>query len=161
MRASTPTAPERGPDPASTSDDWLSALTALLAVLLTDVLAGRRAAEQLDRFVTPAVSLRVRHWARIAAGRRRSHRSAIGTAPQVRNVHAQRSAIDAFESAVVIEHAGRVRAIAVRLDHHDGAWVATDLAPPEAGLPAIRTSMLRHAPPPRDAFDETAGPDDD
>ena len=160
MRAVAPPAPEHGPDPASTSDDSLSGLTSLLAVLLTDVLAGRRSAEQLDRFVTPAVAMRVRHWARIAAGRRRSRRSAIGIAPKVRNVHAQRSAVDAFESAVVIEHDGRVRAIAVRLDHHGGAWVATDLAPPEAGLPAIRTSMLRHAPPRRDAFDETTGPDD-
>lgn len=152
---SAPFGPVPDPREGGTSDTWLASFAALLAMMLIEVLDGQRPAEQLDRLVTPAVALRVRHWQRVVTMRRRRRRSGPGSAPSVRSVRCQRRGDDAAESAVVIEHRGRSRAIAVRLDRCNGVWIATDLAPPEGGLPPLATSRLRLVPPPRDAFDET------
>ena len=134
----------------------LASFAALLALMLIEVLDGRRPAEQLDPLVTSAVALRIRHWLRISTARRRRAATGPEPAPRVRSVRCQRHCDDAAESAVVIEHRGRTRAIAVRLDRCNGVWLATDLAPAEGGLPALATSSLRAVPPPRDAFDEAA-----
>lgn len=155
MSARTAVAPD--PDEGDGSDAWFASLAALLALMLIEVLEGHRPAEQLDRLVTPAVALRIRFWQRITATRRRRSRPATDEAPRVRSVRCQRRGDDAVESAVIIDHRGRTRAIAVRLDRCNGVWLATDLAPPEGGLPALATSTLRLVPPPRDAFDETEG----
>jgi hypothetical protein len=152
---SAPIGPVPDPHEGTTSDAWLASFAALLAMMLIEVLDGHRSAGQLDRLVTPAVALRVRYWQRVVATRRRRRRPSTAAPPSVRSVRCQRQGDDAAESAVVIDHQGRSRAIAVRLDRCNGVWLATDLAPPEGGLPALSTSRLRLVPPPRDAFDET------
>lgn len=149
------------PDPSADERDVapLESLAGLLAVVLVEVLEGHRPALQLERLVTPAVALRIRHWVRINAGRRSRDAGRPAAAPRVRSVRCQRRGHDAAEAAVVIDQGGRSRAIAVRFDRQRGEWIVTDLAPVEGGLPAIATSRLRFAPAPRDAFDETASSD--
>jgi len=95
-----------------------------LALASVEVIAGSRPAAQLARWVTPGVLDALRRRADLArvAGIGRH-----GLAPVVR--HARVCVVDqhVVEGAVVIEDGRRVRAVAVRLETHRGAWRATAL----------------------------------
>jgi len=95
-----------------------------LALASVEVIAGSRPAGQLARWVTPGVLDALRRRAELArvAGIARH-----GLAPAVR--HARVCVVDqhVVEGAVVIEDGRRVRAVAVRLETHRGAWRATAL----------------------------------
>lgn len=150
-----------GERPGDASSDALAGYAMRLASFLVEILDGRRDARHLDGHVTPAVGLRIRHWARrpgglpTPGGTARLRSSAL----RVIGVHADRVHDDAFEAAVLVEQGGWYRAIAVRLDHRQGHWRASDLAPPECGLDALPLVPRIALAPRPDAFDETVGVD--
>jgi hypothetical protein len=128
------------PDPAR--------LAELLVRFAAEVAAGRRPLRQLEPLLAPAL---VR---RLAAGLR------PGLARPQEELHVRRvvagtpTPSGAVEATVLVERAGRVTAVAVRLERHLGAWRATELTAPEAGyapLPTRSSPRARRGP---DAFDE-------
>jgi hypothetical protein len=130
------------PDPAR--------LAGLLVRFAAEVAAGRRPLRQLEPLLAPAL---VR---RLAAGLR------PGLPRPQEELHVRRvvagtpTPSGAVEATVLVERAGRVTAVAVRLERHLGAWRATELTAPEAGyapLPTRSDPRARRGP---DAFDEAA-----
>lgn len=143
----------------NTGTDALTRHAARLARYLIEVLDGRRDARLLDDYVTQGVALRIRRWARrpgslpTPGGRARLR----GAAPRLVTIHSARLSGDALEAAVVFEQGGWLRSIAVRLDHRQGIWRASELAPPECGLDAMPFVPRLTMTPRPDAFDETEG----
>ena len=129
-----------GPEP--------SRLAGLLARAWLEVRARRRPLGQLAPHVAPAV-LR-----RLAVQIAPAGDDTAAQPARVRRVTAARPSATACEAVVVVEQGERTTAIAVRLERHRGAWRATELAAPEAGLPALRTASCPSTRPPPDAFDE-------
>lgn len=140
-RRLTPHPPTNQPDPDPVR------LAALLARSWFEVLAGRRPLQQLDRHLSPAVRTRLRHVLNTTepppAGSARIHR-VIGRRP-ARGVR---------EVTVLVERAGRITAVAVRMERHLDRWRATELLPPEFGLTALPTASLAEGHHRRDAFEE-------
>jgi hypothetical protein len=126
--------PEEDPPIASI----LEACARSLAVRLIEVLEGVRPVEHVIADVSPAVALRVRSWSRAPGALVGTTRRATGPI-RVRSVRSDRPSPTAFEACVILEHRGRVRAVAVRFELHEGRWRPVELAPPECGLPALRT----------------------
>ncbi|QHT56290.1 hypothetical protein GXP71_09510 [Cellulomonas sp. H30R-01] len=98
-------------------------LAGRIALATVEVLGGRRPIGQLARWLTPGVldALQVRAALTLRV------RGASGRAPQVRRVRT--SAVDehTLEAGVVVEDGAVVRAVALRLETHRGAWRATVL----------------------------------
>lgn len=124
-------------------------LAGLLVQLTAEVTAGRRPLAQLDRVLSPSLARRIA--AGLAPGRPRPEQ------PQriVRAVAGPPTPSGAVEATVVIERAGRISAIAVRLERHHGAWRATELTAPEDGYRPLPTRSRPGGRRP-DAFDEAA-----
>jgi hypothetical protein len=129
-----------GPEP--------SRLAGLLARAWLEVRARRRPLGQLAPHLAPAV---VR---RLAVQIAPVGDDSAAQPARVRRVTATRPSATACEAVVIVEQGERTTAIAVRLERHHGAWRATELAAPEAGLPALRTSSCPSPRPSPDAFDE-------
>lgn len=96
-----------------------------IALAALEVLAGRRPVAQLARWLAPGVyeALQVRssltaRVLRTPQGERR---------PVVRRVRLTPIVATAHEVSVVTDDSGRVRAVALRLEAHRGAWRATAL----------------------------------
>lgn len=98
-------------------------LAGRIALATVEVLGGRRPIGQLARWLTPGVldALQVRAAVTLRV------RGTSGRAPQVRRVRT--SAVDehTLEAGVVVEDGAVVRAVALRLETHRGAWRATVL----------------------------------
>jgi len=111
------------PGPVPDGDPAVVARTIALAAL--EVLTGRRSAAQLARWLTPGVldSLQVR------AGLTQRVLGGVGTGrpPMIRRARACRVGPLVLEASVVADDGERVRAVAVRLEGHRGAWRATAL----------------------------------
>ena len=130
-----------GPDPVR--------LAGLLARAWLEVRTGHRPLSQLAPLVSPAARRRLA--AQLSDRPATRH---IGPPPRVRRLIAFTPAPGVREVTVLIDHAGRTTAIAVRMERHRGAWRAVELTAPEAGLPALPTASLANDHRQRDAFDE-------
>jgi len=143
-RAPAPTRPiRRGgaatPDPAD--------LARLLTLVWFEVQAGRRPFAQLAPLVAPALRRR------LLAQLPRRPKPPTSLPTRIRRIIASSPSDRAHEVCVLVEHDGRVTALAVRLERHRGVWRAVELTAPEAGLTPLATSSHPLGPP-RDAFDE-------
>ncbi|WP_426592715.1 Rv3235 family protein [Cellulomonas sp. McL0617] len=102
-----------------------AAVGCAIALASLEVLAGRRPAAQLARWLAPGVyeALQVRSalTARVLSAPQGVRR------PVVRRFRATPVLTTAHEVSVVTDDAGRVRAVALRLEAHRGAWRATAL----------------------------------
>lgn len=130
-----------GPDPVR--------LAGLLARAWLEVRAGHRPLSQLTPLISPAARRRLQ--SQVAEAPAARH---IGPPPRVRRLIDFTPAADVREVTVLLDHAGRTTAIAVRMERHRGAWRAVELTAPEAGLPPLPTASLGRGHTPRDAFDE-------
>ncbi|MEV7972744.1 Rv3235 family protein [Cellulomonas sp. NPDC089187] len=110
-------------------------LCCLIAMAAVEVLTGSRPLAQLARWVTPAIYLALEQRRRLSRFREgtaaepvlpRAQTSPTGR-PTVRRLRAMRLAADVVESTVVLGHADRVRAVAVRLVEREGVWRAEAL----------------------------------
>jgi len=127
LRASdrSPMAEVDDDEPGTLPDGDPAVVARTIALAALEVLAGRRSAAQLARWLTPGVldSLQVR------AGL--THRvlgdAATGRPPVIRRARACRVGSHVLEASVVADDGTRVRAVAVRLEGHRGAWRATAL----------------------------------
>lgn len=111
------------PGPLPDGDPAVVARTIALAAL--EVLAGRRSAAQLARWLTPGVydSLQVR----AGLTQRVLGDARNGRPPVIRRARACRVGTHALEASVIADDGARVRAVAIRLEGHRGAWRATAL----------------------------------
>ena len=132
-----------GPDPVR--------LAGLLARAWLEVRTGHRPLSQLTSLVSPATRRRLASQLSDRPATRH-----IGPPPRVRRLIASTPAPGVREVTVLIDHAGRTTAIAVRMERHRGAWRAVELMAPEAGLPALPTASLADDHVVRDAFDEVS-----
>lgn len=139
----------RGRQDARPDDQTIRRAIVAVVRIVEEVTAGRRPFPQLEALLSPSLTRRIGQQLR-----REGHR-ATGPAT-VRRVHLGPSdARDAVEATAVIERDGRVTALAVRLERHEGGWRATELTAPDAGYAPLSTASrprrARH-----DAFDEAA-----
>lgn len=111
----------------------------MVALAAVEVLAGTRPLAQLARWVTPEVYDTLARRAVLTAPRSRvldpvaapadlaGHGGGPVRRPSVRRVRAVAVGQDALEASVVVAHAGRVRAVAIRLTRATGRWRAAAL----------------------------------
>ncbi|RNI23196.1 Rv3235 family protein [Flexivirga caeni] len=116
------TDPEFGPQPTTAGQlpeprAWVHRL----AGALLECMTGVRSTNQIARWVSPLVRERVTARATIAKrrGARPLHRSLV------RRVHICEPDDGVVEASVVVQHDGRVRALALRLVGVDGRWLVT------------------------------------
>jgi hypothetical protein len=129
------------------------------AIHLVEILDGVRPVGHLAGRVAPIVSLRLQGLTSRAKRHAGDHPHGRHVRPvRVRRVHSTRPSGTSFEASVVLEHAGRVRAIAVRMELHHGAWRTTELSDPDCGFPALRTASNPVAPVFDDEDDGRDGP---
>jgi hypothetical protein len=93
-----------------------------LLVGIIETAGGRRPLQQLDRSLSPAVlrGLRGDFDRAVRTGRRHWTHAAT-----VRSVRASEPAPGVAELSATLRTAGRVRAVAMRLEAHDGRWRCT------------------------------------
>lgn len=94
-----------------------------LVQALLEVLAGVRPLTQLRRRTTPELYERLE--ALVQAGPRQSGARPGGGA--VRSVHVQEPAAGVAEVCATVRRGARVAAVALRLEHTDGAWCCTSV----------------------------------
>lgn len=99
------------------------AMAGLIAQATVEVLGGRRSPGQLARWVTPGVYESVHQRAALTV-------RVLGTRgptrpPAVRRVRVCSIDAHAHEATVVVEDGTQVRAVALRIESHRGAWRAT------------------------------------
>ncbi|QZN84722.1 Rv3235 family protein [Cellulomonas sp. C5510] len=123
--------------PAATLDPRQACCMVALAAV--EVLSGTRPLAQLARWVTPEVYDTLARRAALTAPRSRvldpvaapgdlaGRTESPVRRPSVRRVRAVAVGQDALEASVVVAHAGRVRAVAVRLIRVAGRWRAAAL----------------------------------
>lgn len=112
---------DEAPAPAPSGD--VTGLACLIAQATVEVLGGRRPAAQLARWVTPGVYDAVHQRAALTVrvlGTRATTRP-----PVVRRVRLCAVDQHVHEASVVVDDGTRVRAVALRLEAHRGAWRAT------------------------------------
>ncbi|TXH41940.1 MAG: 3-hydroxyacyl-CoA dehydrogenase [Actinobacteria bacterium] len=98
--------------------------TRAITLAVLEVLAGRRPARQLNKWVSNAVAARVRAQATVGSG-------PVGRRPpRVGSVHCQQPIDGIVESTLIVWEEGRCRAIAVRLEGLDGRWQCTAFEDP-------------------------------
>lgn len=117
--------PVRGPGlrvvrPADGVDAEVRAVADTAVRLIVEVLAGTRPAHQLSLVAVPAVCRAVSARGGAARGRRI-------VPPKVLSGRVQRPAPAVAEAAAVVVVAGRVHALALRLEHTRGRWRCTAL----------------------------------
>jgi len=165
MRASTGVDPRLWRPRDSRAPSFLDAIAVRQAIHLVEILDGVRPLGHLVGRVTPVVSMRLAGLASRARSQARDQArpgtNGPGVRPvRVRRIHSTRPSRTSFEASVVLEHAGRVRAIAVRMELHHGVWRTTELADPDCGYPALRTASNPVAPV-HDDEDDIGGEDTD
>ncbi|WP_103936854.1 Rv3235 family protein [Thermomonospora echinospora] len=100
-------------------DEALQVVVAATLRLVAEVLAGTRPARQLTRRATPQVCEELAAFAVPPGGPVRP--------PRVLTSWVQEPAPGTAEAGAVIALAGRVQALALRLEHHRGRWRCTVL----------------------------------
>lgn len=125
LRPSAGPAP-RGPGlrlvrPADGEDAEVKAVADAAVRLAVDVLAGTRPPHQLSLVAVPAVCRE------IAAQLGPRARGARVVPPKVLSTRSQRPAPDVAEAVALVVVAGRVHALALRLEHARGRWRCTAL----------------------------------
>lgn len=90
---------------------------------MLEAMDGVRPVSQVSRWFAPAITERITR--RGVVARRRGARPQHAT--RVLKVRVCRPATSIAEASVVVSHAGRVRAIALRLVGVDGRWIVTAL----------------------------------
>jgi hypothetical protein len=133
--------PLPGPDPER--------FARLLVQVWFEVCSGRRPFAQLAPLVTPA--LRRRLLARLP---KVPHARKVPPCVTIRRVVVTSPSDSAYEMCVLIEHAERVTAVALRIERHHAVWRAVEMTAPEAGLDPLATAPGARWRRPRDAFDE-------
>ncbi|WP_315097587.1 Rv3235 family protein [uncultured Cellulomonas sp.] len=112
-------------DPRPVPDGDPAAVARAIALASLEVLSGRRSVAQLARWLTPGVfeSLQVR------AGLTQRVLGTTGgsRAPVLRRARSCRVGSHVLEATVVADDGSRVRAVALRLEGHRGAWRVTAL----------------------------------
>ncbi len=96
-----------------------------LALAAVEALSGIRPLAQLARWVSPTVYERTARRAALTAPR--GELSPPTRRPTVRRIRVFRLGPGAVEASVVVADGDRVRAVAVRIEPHRGAWRAEDL----------------------------------
>ncbi|WP_051274916.1 Rv3235 family protein [Cellulomonas sp. URHD0024] len=96
-----------------------------IALAALEVLAGRRPVAQLARWLAPGVYEAIRVRSALAARVVQAPRGV--RRPVVRRFRLSPIVATAHEVSVVADDSGRVRAVALRLEAHRGAWRATAL----------------------------------
>lgn len=123
-------------------------MLAVLVLAYFDVRAGRRPYTQIAPLFSPAARMRLTN----TLGRARHYDAWEPTA--IKRVVMQAPHPHAREACVLVERAGRITAVTVRIERHQGMWRVAELASPEAPTMALRTaSCPEHV---RDAFDSAA-----
>jgi hypothetical protein len=145
QRRTASAAPATAPAPARPDPGRLAEL---LVRVTAEVAAGRRPLSQLDALLAPTLARRLA--ANLRAGVPRPQEVAVVR----RVVTAPPTPSGAVEATVLVERAGRVTAVAVRLERHRGAWRATELTAPEAGYAPLPTRSNPRPGRGFDAFDE-------
>ncbi|GAA2284867.1 hypothetical protein GCM10010402_47890 [Actinomadura luteofluorescens] len=125
MRPAAGPAP-RGPGlrlvrPAAGEDAEVQAVAEAAVRLAVEVLAGARPAHQLSLVAVPAVCRE------IAAQLGRRARGGRVVPPKVLSTRSQRPAPAVAEAVALVVMAGRVHALALRLEHARGRWRCTAL----------------------------------
>ncbi|HEY8481335.1 MAG TPA: Rv3235 family protein [Spirillospora sp.] len=123
-----PSVPARSPGlrlvrPAGGVDGEVRAVAEAAVRLVVEILAGSRPSAHLSLVAVPAVC---RDLARVAP-RAAARRGARVVPPRVLSTRVQRPAPAAAETTAVVVVAGRVHALALRLDHTRGRWRCTAL----------------------------------
>jgi hypothetical protein len=111
--------------PSAVPDADPAAVGCSIALAALEVLAGRRPVAQLARWLAPGVYEAVQVRSALTA-------RVLQTTPGVRRPVVRRFRLTslvptAHEVSVVTDDAGRVRAVALRLEAHRGTWRATAL----------------------------------
>lgn len=145
-RTAVPTAPVT-PRPSHRTSP--ARFAALLVRAMAEVLAGQRPYRQIEPFLAPGLTRR------LVVALRDPRPRPSGDLRVRRVVAAPPTPNGGIEATVVIERAGRVSAVAVRLERHHGLWRATELTAPEAGYAPLATASAGGGRR-RDAFGETA-----
>jgi hypothetical protein len=128
-RALVPPAPELhivGPTTPE-SDQEVRAWAARFAQAVVEVLGGDRPVSQLLRLTTARVYTDLNRRVRILARTAPAPQRLRTIRPQVRSVHLFRPGPDAAEVSVHVRHGRRSRALAARLEVHEGHWTCTVL----------------------------------
>jgi hypothetical protein len=116
-------------------------LAAALARWYVEALAGRRDVRPLRDLLTPAVTQRVRCAVLREAARRHAGSPTQRAVVTVRTVRVQRLG-ERHEATVVVDDGQRATAVAATLHRRGEAWLVSDLARPEDGLPALPSPWL-------------------
>ncbi len=98
------------------------AWAARFAQATVEVLGGDRPVSQLLRWTTKRVYYDLDRRVRILSRTGAAPQRARTVRPQVRSVHVFQPAPDTAEVSVHVRHGHRSRALAARLEHHDGRW---------------------------------------
>lgn len=126
LRASdTSTDVEDEDSPSAVPSADPAAVGCSIALAALEVLAGRRPVAQLARWLAPAVYEALQVRAGLTARVLRTPEGARH--PQVRRFRVTPVLTTTREVTVVADDAGRVRAVALRLEAHRGVWRATAL----------------------------------
>lgn len=126
-------------------------MIAVLVLAYFDVQSGRRPYTQIAGLFSPAARMR------LAPTLTREQRKAPWQPTTIKRVVMQAPHEHAREACVLVERAGRITAVTVRIERHQGMWRIAELASPEAPTGALRTASCPQRV--RDAFDTAA--DDD
>jgi hypothetical protein len=102
-----------------------STVARAVALASLEVLAGRRPVAQLARWLTPGVYGSLQ--ARAGLTQRVLGTSGVTRQPVVRRTRACRVDAHVLEASLVADDGVRVRAVALRLEEHRGAWRVTAL----------------------------------
>ncbi|GAA0573543.1 Rv3235 family protein [Actinomadura livida] len=115
--------------PADGVDAEVRAVADAAVRLVVEILAGTRPAAQLSLVAVPPVC---REMARHSSATRRGARI---VPPKVLSTRLQRPAAAVAETTAVVVVAGRVHALALRLEHARGRWRCTALETTAQGTP--------------------------
>lgn len=119
----TPVLDAADEDRGAVPDHDPGVLAGRIALAAVEALGGRRPLAQLARWLTPGVLQAVQ----VRAALTLRVRGTSSRAPQVRRVRACAVDQHTLEASVVVEDGPVVRAVALRLETHRGAWRATVL----------------------------------
>jgi len=123
-------------------------MIAVLVLAYFEVCAGRRPYTQIAPLFSPAARMRLTK----TLAREKRHDTWQPTT--IKRVVMQAPHPHAREACVLTERAGRMTAVTVRIERHQGMWRVAELASPEAPTTALRTASCPQQV--RDAFDTTA-----
>ncbi|MEX2532625.1 MAG: Rv3235 family protein [Nitriliruptoraceae bacterium] len=123
-------------------------LVVVLVLAYFDVCAGRRPYTQIAPLFSPAARM---HLTKTLA---RKQRHDTWQPTTIQRVVMQAPHPHAREACILVERAGRITAVTVRIERHQGMWRVAELASPEAPTRPLRTASCPGQV--RDAFDAAA-----